>query len=92
MADDIILTEEAIKESCAAAVVAAVAAFQAMTPEQQEEHMAAQSARDLAAFQALTPEWRFEHVSAVKAAEAQNSAAMADAAIPVLTPLNDNML
>ena len=48
MADDIILTEEARKEACIAAVVAAVEAFQAMTPEQQEEHMAAQTAREAA--------------------------------------------
>jgi formylmethanofuran dehydrogenase subunit B len=94
VADDITLSEEetAIREAAKVACQEALAAFEAMGTDQR----AAQAAIVLAAFQALTPEQQAAHeaahAAAHEAAEAKYLADMADAAIPVLTPLNDNML
>jgi len=79
VADNIVLSEEekvtAIKAAAAVACQEAVAAFEAMSPEQQAVHETAQAARILAAFLAMTPEQQAMHEAAVKAAsEAANEA------------------
>lgn len=92
MADNITLSEEEVTALKAAAAVACqevVAAYVAMTPEQQTAHETMQAARILSAFQAMTPEQQAAHEDAVKAASAAANEAYTAAAMAALAAMAD---
>ena len=92
MADNITLSEEevtALKEAAAVACQEAIAAYVAMTPEQQAAHETIQATRILSAFQAMTPEQQAAHESAVKASSAAANEAYTAASLAALAAMAD---